>query len=416
MSQLNSKRFEIPSKASYKLDTMIAASDSVGNPQWGRKTILVAGTNGKGSVCAYLTALLKAQGFKVGTYISPHIVNREERIRINGRPIAAAALKKLEKQYAKALEPLTYFERFTLLGFLYFRQARVDVQVIEVGMGGRLDATNICEPDISVITALDLDHQEVLGNTLAEIASEKAGIMRKDRLCWTVPQAPEAMRALKAAAAERGAELRVVKSSLRSQGLNAQLKRLERDFGRPQLENARIAAEVFHSTAQLWNFKIKPSIWKLALHRRSLWAARMQLVRSRPIFLIDGSHNPHSIAALVQKWGAQFKRAHLVFGAMKDKDIGVMLRPLLKGVHSAVFPEFYPERQESPAVLKSLVGKTSQKISMSAHLDLKEIVKEAIRIWKAERRPVLVAGSLYLSGKFLGELKAQKFKVEDQRL
>jgi len=298
---LNPKKIEIPSARTYKLETIWKVSESLGFPQWGRRTVLVAGTNGKGSVCAYLTALMRTSGLKVGTYSSPHVVHRTERIRINGNPIQEALLRRYEKRYDKALEPLTYFERMTILAFLIFRDQGVGIQILEVGMGGRLDATNISDPDVSAITRIDYDHQEVLGSTLSLIATEKSGIMRPGRACVTGSQVPEARRQIQKESKRVQSSLKVAKLEDFRAGERAILKEIERERGAHQFQNAMIALRTFQCCQDLWPSLKTLSAAKLksCLSSKVLWPARLQVVRKKPLILVDGSHNQNSVDAFV---------------------------------------------------------------------------------------------------------------------
>jgi dihydrofolate synthase/folylpolyglutamate synthase len=378
---------------------MRTAAQQAGHPELGRRTILVAGTNGKGSVCAYLTELFRSAGLKVGTTISPHLVNVEERIRLNGLPISKRLWKQIEHDYSNILQALTYFEKVTMMAFLVFRQAQVDVQVIEVGIGGRLDATNICDPDISVITRIGWDHQDVLGNSLEKIAFEKAGIMRPDREVVVGSQRPEVIEVLKD-----------ISRQLNSKWVNVQKVPVDtsiKKLGSHQLDNASIALSAFEKAKKLWKeFDFKESS---RLHSGLLWSARQQWVSQSPPVLVDGCHNEDSVYALVQSLKKLKKQSyHCIFGCMDDKDSREMINILSPFVNKVSLPVFYPERQKSFEYLESAWKNVSPKVLVSPELRLNVIWRKMLK----EKEPCLVVGSLYLAGAFLKLMQRSKFQGE----
>lgn len=404
---INPKKFEIPSKATYKLEQMRLAAALLDHPEIGRRTILVAGTNGKGSTCTYLSALLSGTGLKVGTYSSPHVVSRTERIRINSKPISEFELQKFEKKYARVLDPLTYFERMTVLAFLIFREKNADVQVLEVGLGGRLDATNISNPDVSVISRIDYDHQEILGSSLSEIATEKAGIMRKRRPCFIAAQAGEVKKAFQKMSALKGASLRWASDVHFSQPIEKLLSKIFDERGKHQEENARLALSVFQELAFDWNLHLSCSEMKSALFAPTL-PARLQVIRRKPLFLIDGAHNENAIFALkawLKKNHSQknhgTRKFHIVFGVMQDKAVETMIKHLKPMALDVELPEaFYPERQMSAENLSNAWGKVPTRVSKDIRTTLKNL-------W-GSKNPTLVVGSFYLAGVVLKELKKMK--------
>ncbi|MDB5036854.1 MAG: FolC bifunctional protein [Bacteriovoracaceae bacterium] len=388
----------MPSRDTYRLDQMNAAARSMKNPELGRKTILVAGTNGKGSTCNYLTQLFLEAGLTVGTYISPHIQRRTERIRINSKEISEFELQKYEKKYAKILEPLSYFERLTLIAFLIFRDKKVDLQILEVGVGGRLDATNICDPDFSVITRIDYDHQEVLGNTLKKIAYEKAGILRRGKPVLIAKQLTAVRADLRQFAKKKKSEF-IDSSKLKfSPLIEKGLKALGKERGTHQEWNARLAVSVFERAAKDWHLKLSDRNILKAVHRPPL-LARLQIVRKNPLFLIDGSHNQNSIEALIQFLKAHYPKLkfEVLFGAMMDKPAAEMLRSLKRWTDKIYFPTFYPERQLKSFDLLRLRG-------ILRAQTIKNLEEQVWTLWKG-KKPILVAGSLYLAGEVLNILE-----------
>jgi dihydrofolate synthase/folylpolyglutamate synthase len=373
---------------------MIEASRAAGRPELGRTTLLVAGTNGKGSTCNYLTHLFLEAGLRVGTYISPHVVNRTERIRLNAQAIPELTLKAYEKKYRKILEPLSYFERFTLIAFLYFRDQKVDLQILEVGIGGRLDATNIAQPSLSVITRIDFDHQNVLGNTIEKIAREKAGIMRAQVPVIVSKQLPKARRSLERASERLKASLIWSEDQRFSHETERILKQISKKRGSHQEQNARLALSVFfQSGSQLSALKIKRALF------RELPLARIQFLRKKPAFLVDGSHNPNSLDALTDFLKTHHRnfKFEIVFGAMTDKPAKAMLsqlQPFARGFH---FPVYYTERQRMPNELMKLCSSKKARVTEDLSILLREL-------WR-RKSPVLVVGSLYLAGEVLSILQ-----------
>lgn len=390
------KRIEIPSRETYKLIRIKNAVAQCGFPEKGRRTILVAGTNGKGSVCAYLTYLLLAARLKVGTFISPHVLHRSERIQINGKPVAERRLRSYEKKYEKILEPLSYFERLTLLAFLIFRDEKVDVQILEVGMGGRLDATNIVEPDISVITRVDWDHEDVLGGSLRLIAKEKAGIMRRDNPVFVSRQNKLVRQTLKKEALRLGA-FYVESFQYSLSGFQKLFQTVFRERGSHQYDNLRLAFAAFDYLKRQWKLRIARKQMVAAVEKRPLYRARLEVIRKNPFVLVDGAHNLNAVEALrAYLFQAKVPRhsLHLVFGAMDDKPAKEMLRALKPWVKSISFPEFYPERQIPPAKLLAMEPTASLPSNLGTHMK---------RLWQG-RDPVLIAGSFYLAGAALSVL------------
>jgi dihydrofolate synthase/folylpolyglutamate synthase len=410
---LNPRKIEIPSAKTYKLEGMLRVSEALGFPQLGRRTVLVAGTNGKGSTCAYLTALFKASGLKVGTYSSPHVVDRTERIRINGSPIRESLLKRYEKRFETDLKSLTYFEKMTVLAFLIFRDLEVDVQVLEVGMGGRLDATNVSDPDISAITRIDYDHQEILGKTLTLIASEKSGVMRPGRVCVTAAQWTEARQQIRLEAKTRGVLLRVSRLGDFTAAESKILKQVEQDWGEHQLQNAMIALNVFKQARKDWKCGRSLSPAKLAhcLSNKVLWPARLQILRRKPLLLVDGAHNINSIEAFVAYWKRHhrhLKDVQCIFGVMEDKDIADMLKRIAPIVSSFHLPSFYPERELKPLDLASKIMAIKPSATVSVYASTQQCVKALLKRSQKLKSPVISLGSLYLAGSVLSELKGKR--------
>lgn len=406
-SNYNAKNFEIPSALTYKLDAMLTASKKVGQPQLGRKTILIAGTNGKGSTTALISSLLREHGFRVGTYTSPHVVHRNERIVVAGRKIPESTLIQYEKRYRKVLEPLSYFERLTLIAFLYFRDQKIDVQVLEVGMGGRLDATNISNPDISVVTRIDYDHQDVLGHTLSLIAQEKAGIFRPHGISIVSRQRPSAFKQLKRRAFKLKSKFIHADEQKFSPAVENALKKLGQLQGPHQIENGRASLAAFFSACDLWKFKPVESKVVRAL-KAKLPLARIQKVGK---WIVDGAHNQNSLEALLKTLKTQYgprHKFHIVFGCMKDKDVAQMIRQLIPWALKVSLPSYYVERELSPHDLRRLWIKLGAKKLGQRQIDVSVIADLDQFLADHRQDRLLVVGSLYLAGAVLGRVEKMK--------
>lgn len=336
-------------KAEFNLDRMFALMEELGNPQKDYPIIHVAGTKGKGSVAALCAAALKAAGYKTGLYTSPHLWDYVERIQINGEPISHAQLVELVEEVKPAvakIPKLTTFEITTALGFLAFARNEVNAAVVEVGLGGRLDATNIVMPRVSVITSLSYDHMAVLGNTLSQIAGEKAGII-KDRVpVVSAPQTDEALEVLKRVAREKSCPFILVgkdvkferlTSSLDGQSLhlssfyvppsiNAQRLNLTIPLlGLHQVENAAIA----YTALKTSGIPVSDEAIKEGFARVK-WPARFEMLRREPPVIVDSAHNRDSARRLRETLDEYFPEIPviLIFCALEDKDITGMLAEL----------------------------------------------------------------------------------------
>ncbi len=291
------------------LDRMVEVCRALGNPQDALQIIHVAGTNGKGSTCAMLEAGLRAAGYRTGLYTSPHLVSPVERIRIDGQPVSEERFAGLFNQVHHAVagfpEHPTYFETVTAMGWLAFVEARCDWAVVEVGLGGRLDATNVVTPVRSVITPISFDHQQYLGHTLAAIAGEKAGIIKPGVPVIVSAQEPEAMAVIEDRARQRSAPLR------RSRDAQAQIP--PPLLGEHQRENTRTAIRTLES------LDIDP-----AGVAQTVWPGRLERVRRGPDVYLDGAHNvagAKALAAFIRELRATGRRIWIVFGVMRDKDV-----------------------------------------------------------------------------------------------
>jgi dihydrofolate synthase/folylpolyglutamate synthase len=359
---------------------------SLGNPERSFRSILIAGTNGKGSTAAMTASLLRAAGVRTGLYTSPHLVDVTERVRISEADVSASALDDVLALLSRisGTHLPTYFEALTVAAFELFRRARVAVAVVEVGLGGRLDATNVLAPELSIVTNVGLDHLEVLGPTLADVAREKAGILREDREALTSADG-EGLAVLRREAARLGARLFEVPPSDRTPPL----------AGAHQRRNLALALEAAARFAALDEVTIAKG---LAAVR---WPGRLQRVArpgARPL-LLDGAHNVDGAEALARYLDEARLSGEidLVFGGLADKDLASMLRLLLPRARRTILTEPESPRAKPARALAAEAGRPDLDVAPLARavalLDADPDAREAA--------PILVAGSLVLVGSAL---------------
>ncbi|HET9209893.1 MAG TPA: folylpolyglutamate synthase/dihydrofolate synthase family protein [Thermoanaerobaculia bacterium] len=350
---------------------------ALGDPQRRFPAVLVAGTNGKGSTAAFLAAIAQSSGYRTGLYTSPHLEVVEERLRIDGRMIAPGRFGRLLADLVSLAEretgsPPTYFEAVTLAAFQWFAEEKVDLAVVEVGLGGRLDATNLCDPILSLITPIGLDHQEYLGDTLAQIAREKAGILRPDRpaLVWT--NEPEAAESVRAAAAETGARLRFAADEVRIEsiephgwtGQRIRLATPRRDYdleiallGAHQAINLGLAVRAAETLADLGFDRFNPTAIREGA-AACRWPGRLEAIGlpGGRRLLLDAAHNPAGAAVLADFLDRLEEPVDLLFGVLADKDYTEMLSLLAPRARRIVLTTPASPRAKNPAELAALLG------------------------------------------------------------
>jgi len=335
----------------FDLRRMNLLLERLGNPHLAAKAVHITGTKGKGSTSAMIASVLSAAGYRTGSHTSPHLLSIRERIKVDGAPIPEEAFARLTAVMKPEVETinkdssfgsLTTFELLTALGFLYFREMKADYQVQEVGLGGRLDATNVVKPEVCVITSISYDHMDVLGETLEKIATEKAGIIKSGCMVVTSPQVPEAKAVLERVCQEKGARLVKVgeevtwrRTSFSPEGQSFSLKGLRGEYklsiplvGEYQIENAAVAVATIECLIER-GAKVKVADITRGL-ARVRWEGRLQVLRRKPWLVVDGAHNANSTMRLVKALKDYFTydRAILIFGASHEKDIGGMVAEL----------------------------------------------------------------------------------------
>ncbi|MGC8977226.1 MAG: bifunctional folylpolyglutamate synthase/dihydrofolate synthase [Candidatus Ratteibacteria bacterium] len=392
--------------------------EKLGNPHFKYPSILVAGTNGKGSVCKALSKILQLSGYKVGLYTSPHLIDVKERIMINGEKIKQEEfedkiinLKKIIEKQPVHLYP-TYFEALTIISFLYFFEKKIDICVCEVGMGGRFDATNVLPSFIEIITKIGLDHTEFLGKTYREIANEKAGIIKEKTIVITAKQKKEAYKVIRRKVREK-------KSKLFTYGIDFKgrfnsfsedcmifnfygkenFKNFETDLiGTHQVENLSIAIEASLILKEK-GYNIKEENIREGIKNIN-WQARFQILKKNPYIILDGAHNPDGVRNLMKNLKKIFpdKKFNFLVGILKDKNYKSMVKIFEKYPEKIIFTRPNSERAIDPVVLKNLLNNRK-------NIDIIESVKEAYQYIKKTGENWLIFGSLYLASDIISDIK-----------
>lgn len=409
--------------AMFKLERMERLMSALGNPESSLRTVHVAGTNGKGSVVAMLSACLRKSGYTVGTYTSPHLVDLRERIMINDHMIPHAQMTELAGRVADAAEAIpkklgvpTFFEVITAIGLLYFSEQAVDVAIIETGMGGRLDATNILTPEVAAVTGIALDHTQFLGGTIGAIAREKSGIFKKGVPALTFKQENEALEAMASAAEAAGAAFEVVGKDIEFSyrfeaspqlgphtrvGLSTERVVYEHVpvplAGEHQAMNCGLVLAILDKLIER-GFELSDADVIRGLSETKL-PGRMEMVWREPRILLDGAHNPTAVQALIRSIGAHVPYDSLVviFGCSADKDVDELLGKVALGADKVIFTKSRGNpRAADPHDLQRRFHEMSAKMSQVAEtLD----VALSIAVRAASREDlVCITGSFYLVG------------------
>jgi dihydrofolate synthase/folylpolyglutamate synthase len=386
------------------------------HPEKKYASIVIGGTNGKGSIATMAATMLTAGGFRTGLYTSPHLLDIRERIRIDGSMIATEDLRACADAIRRQLrEELTYFEFLTAMAFHFFDEQRVDIAVLEVGMGGRLDATNVVEPAVSVISNISLDHRRYLGTRIEQIAREKSGIIKKNGCCLTAAVQRQAIGMIKEACQKKkarffrvGDEIKVRRQAggvFSFRGLNKRYDHLYCPLrGRHQIDNAALAVGAVVHLAE-HGFAVKEEAIRQGL-RETKWEGRLEILQECPMVLVDGAHNPAGISSLCAalKEGFCYRRLTVIFGVLDDKDHRTMLRNLSPLADNLILTRPESERALSPSMILPVARQYHRGVIMT------ERPEEALRMALAAAGPydlICVTGSLYLIG------AVKRFFVDD---
>jgi len=378
----------------------------LGNPQDCYRSLLVGGTNGKGSIAASLAAVLQAAGYRVGLYTSPHLVDFRERIRVDGAMIREKPLCNLIGRVRRAdREGVTYFEFATALAVAHFARCRVDVAVLEVGMGGRLDATNVVRSELSIISNIAMDHAEYLGSRLVDIAREKAGIIKRGGICITAARQAPVVAVIDRVCREKGARLlrvgreiqmRAEKGgSFHFRGPSLELKNLSFALKGPhQRENAALALGAL-GILRTKGFAITDEAVRLGL-AAVRWAGRLEVVEEHPTILLDGAHNAAGSAALRRALEEfKFRRLILVIGILADKDYRGIIRRLAPLAHRLIVTRPPDDRALAPELLAAEAMHWNRRVEVATNP--RNAVVRAREVAGADDL-ICIAGSLYLVG------------------
>lgn len=419
-------------KKSLKLERMESFSRRFGDPHKGIKMIHVGGTKGKGSVSSFVNSILMEAGYKVGLYTSPHLFTFRERIRINGEPIKeedAANLIAEIRPHVEAMEKEnnepTYFEVTTIMSFLYFKRKGVDFMVLEVGMGGRLDSTNIAESLVSIITPISYDHTQYLGSTLRDIALEKCGIIKNNSIVISSPQKEESLVVIKHISRAKNSRLYVIgrdilfetiKSDLDGQSFRLLTRcgefpilriHLLGDF---QIENAATAVAAAEELRSKGIFITGDAIKNGLLKAR--WPGRLQIIREKPFIVVDGAQDANSASRLKKAIKEIFrhKRLFLIFGAMSDKDIDGMCKELSGIVNRLVATRSKSERASPPEIVREKMMRVNRDIDAAVADSVGEAIKRCVKE-AGEDDLILITGSLYVVAEAMEELAHRSWLI-----
>ena len=390
----------------FNLDRMRALMKALGNPESSFRSIHIGGTKGKGSTALMLENILLCSGKTVGTFTSPHLVHVLERIRVGGSPVEEKVFIRSMNRMKKVLDRIrpTFFEIMNAAAFLIFQEEKVDWALVEVGLGGRLDSTNILSPKVSILTTIDLDHMEVLGSSISEIAKDKAGIIKSGIPIFTSARKREALSVITRKAKEVGSPFHRLGREIRITGATRTQKgvlqfRVERKgysvpfirlplLGQHQVDNGAIAVSVAQhiGVKKKW---IEKGLASLQL------PGRIEVVRRRPDMIVDVGHNPAAIRALVRALPARKGKSWLVFGAAQDKDWEEMLRILKPHVDAGFMTRANHPRACSPSDLARAAHFPAEAVSS---------VSEAVSLAQSrstKKDRILITGSFSVAGEAL---------------
>lgn len=413
----------------------------LGSPQLGLPAVHIAGSNGKGSTAAFLTSILRQGGWHVGLYTSPHLIDFTERIQVNGQPIPVGRVVELTEHIRAVVDRLisqgeidftpdiwpiskevdlekayiTFFEFTTAMAFLYFREKEVDIAVIEAGLGGRLDATNVIDPLLSLITPISLEHKQYLGHTLRQIAWEKAGIIKPQRPVFSSAHQPVVLEVLRQRCAELNSPFYIWRKDFRARRHGPRMIdfRGRKNFwpnltlgllGGHQIVNVSLALAAAEALTELGYSLDEEQIRKGVSQVK--WPGRLELVGDKPRLLLDGAHNPAATKVLKKALQEEFPRQRLilVLGIMGDKDIRQMMANLVPLADLLILTRPKLERSASLEVLKKEAAIFRKR--MLAIPDVAQALEKALAIAK-DKDLILVSGSLFSVGEARAHLIAK---------
>lgn len=386
--------------------------EAVGNPHREIQAIHIGGTNGKGSTAAIIASILRREGYRVGLYTSPHLIRFTERMKVNEKEIEKEEVASLTEWMRERIEtagiapPFTFFDFTTAMAFLYFKQKMVDLAVLEVGLGGRLDSTNVIDPLLSIITNIGKDHEDVLGKGILRIAREKAGIIKESRPLITAATQPQVLRLFSKICREKkapffrvGKEFRYVlagEGSFSYEGLHRKLWGLSLNLrGLHQMINATTALGAMEILDDL-GYRVSNDAMTEGLKEVD-WPGRLEVVCSSPRVLLDGAHNPDGALSLKESLEKDFEYHHLVLliGIMKDKDVHSILHSLSPLADRIILTRPGMDRAASPALLRKALGRNGKKAEVIE--DFRKAIDKGLSL-TGEEDILCITGSLYTVG------------------
>jgi len=415
------------------LDPMQELAAILGQPQKGLRFIHLAGTNGKGSTAAFCESCLRAAGCRVGLYTSPHLVSVRERIQINRVPISKNDFARgieIVREATARLEnyEATFFEIVTAVALWYFAREKVDWVVWETGLGGRLDATNIVQPEACIITNIGSDHQQYLGESLREIAMEKAGIIKSGVPVISAVELDETAEVIRERAENEGSPLMLIRRDTRLGDLglhgNKQLARIDgHDYalgliGPHQIHNAACAVEVLRLLQGKGSLELTEEALASGLES-TVWPGRFEVLSEKPLIVLDGAHNPAGVVTLVETWRgflstrrgrSESQPAHLVFASVADKEIDGMARLLAPLAQRVSLVRLANERTAEPTALATHFSDLPCALYDSVEALWRDLAGSMDDI------PILITGSLFLVGEILAQRQnhAEEYRLNER--
>jgi dihydrofolate synthase / folylpolyglutamate synthase len=418
----------------FGLDNITILAHALGNPHRAAPCVHIAGTNGKGSTAAMLESILRAAGLRTGLYTSPHLARINERIRINSEDVSDEKFAAAWTRVQASIESLmasgrisahpTFFECLTAIAFLIFAEEKVGLAVYEVGMGGRLDATNIVVPEVAVITPIAFDHESFLGHSIQEIAAEKAGIIKPGAWVVSSVEEPKAREVIARRCAEENTRLIEVDSAWRLESLGSkdgfyrakamplgsgkELTLAPSLPGRFQLRNALAAASAARLLAER-GFPVADEAISRGIST-ARWPGRLEKILDHPAVYLDGAHNPAGARELLKFWEENFanRRIFLVYGSVRDKAVDEIAGLLFPRAEAVILTEPRQPRAISVSLLTEMTSHLAKQFSVVR--DPSEALRHAIEL-ALPQDAVFVTGSLYLVGDLLGEIPGLRRKI-----
>jgi len=413
--------------ANYDLRRVEELLSRIGTPHLKARSVHIAGTNGKGSTAAMIASVLTTSGYTTGLYTSPHLHTWRERVRVDGELISEEELAAVVTKFQSEVEAvnrratygrLTTFELLTTLAFDYFARKSAHFQVLEVGMGGKFDATNVITPEVCIITSISFDHTDVLGSSLAEIAAEKAGIIKPGSIVVTSPQVDEVDRVIQETCLNCGAGLVRVSSDVTWQSLgfdiNRQLLQVKGRLdsynlsipllGRYQLDNAAVAVAALEVLAEKGLKISKDSI--ISGLAQVDWAGRLQIVSRHPFILVDGAHNPDAARKLRESLEQyfDFDKAILIIGVSDDKDIAGVVPQLVPLFDKVIATRSRHPRAMEPALLKAEF--TRHGVETQVADNVPTALSRAVSL-AGDKDLICAVGSLFVAAEVIEQVKIQ---------